>query len=244
MRTQPASELHLQKKSGLSEELAEILLRRVEAGDFRIGDVMPPEKVFAETYQVSRTVVREALARLKYEGIIVSRRGSGSAVVSTTPQKSLKLDSLGNITSFFEFRMLMDSEAAAMAAVRHTKEQIERLKVYLDQLDDTNSGHGNHADPDYRFHALIAEASDNKYIQAATQQLSTKTWNHLYAAKLRPCGHQVHAEHSQMFKAIAARDPSEARAASVTHLVASAARCGIELDVRHLVWRPDSLSFL
>lgn len=244
MNAKSVSELRLQKSTGLSEELAAILVRRVESGEFKVGDILPPEKIFAETYQVSRTVVREALARLKYEGIIISRRGSGSVVVGTMPQKGFNLEGTSDVVSFFEFRLLLDSEAAAMAAVRHTKEQIVRLKEYLDQLAIADEEQSNNADPDYRFHYLIAEASDNEYIKAATQQLSTRMWSHIYTAKRFPHGQQVHVEHTQVYKAIAARDPAAARAASVTHLVGSAARRGIELDVRHLVWAPDSLSFL
>lgn len=244
MNAKSVSELRLQKSAGLSEELAAILMRRIETGEFKIGDVLPPEKIFAETYRVSRTVVREALARLKYEGIIISRRGSGSVVVGTRPRQGFSLEGTGDVTSFFEFRMLLDSEAAAMAAVRHTKEQIIRIKEQLDRLALADEEQSNNADPDYRFHYIVAEASDNEYIKVATQQLSTRLWSHIYTAKMFPFGQQVHAEHTAVYKAIAARDPAAARASSVTHLVGSAARRGIELDVRHLVWNPDSLTFL
>lgn len=244
MKAQISPEIHLQKRTGLAEELASILMSRIAGGDFRINDVLPSEKVFAETYQVSRTVVREALARLKYEGIIISKRGSGSIVVRATPNRSFDLEGTSAITSFFEFRMLLDSEAAAMAAVRHTKEHAVRLREYLDALELANEEQTNNADPDYRFHMIIADASDNEYIKAASQQLSTKMWSHLYKAKMFPLGQQVHAEHTQVYKAIVARDPAAARAASLTHLIGSAARRGIELDVRHLIWKPETLSYL
>lgn len=244
MKALNAPELHLQKRTGLAEELASILISRVGNGDFKVGDVLPSEKVFAETYQVSRTVVREALARLKYEGIIVSKRGSGSVVVGTNPNRAFDLEGTSAINSFFEFRMLLDSEASAMAAVRHTKEQAARMKGYLDALEQAGEEQTNNADPDYRFHLLIADASDNEYIKAATQQLSTKMWSHLYKAKMFPHNQQVLAEHTVVYKAILARDPAAARAASLTHLIGSAARRGIELDVRHLIWKPETLSYL
>lgn len=244
MKAKGLTELRLQKKTGLADELAAILAQRIEAGEFKVGDVLPPEKVFAETYQVSRTVVREALARLKHEGIIISRRGSGSVVIGTTLQKSFDLGGTSNVTSFFEFRLLLDSEASAMAAVRHTKEQAARLREYLDELERAGEEQTNNADPDYRFHYIIAEAADNEYIKLATQQLSTKMWSHIYQAKLFPHNQQVHVEHTVIYRAIVSRDPSAARAASLTHLISSAARRGIELDVRHLIWKPDSLSYL
>lgn len=244
MKAQISPEIHLQKRTGLAEELASILMSRLRSGDFKIGDVLPPEKVFAETYQVSRTVVREALARLKYEGIIISKRGSGSVVVGATPNKGFDLEGTGAINSFFEFRMLLDSEAAAMAAVRHTKDHVARLREYLDALEQAGEEQTNNADPDYRFHMIIADASDNEYIKAASQQLSTKMWSHLYKAKMSPHRQQVLAEHALVYKSIVARNPAAARAASLTHLIGSAARRGIELDVRHLIWKPETLSYL
>jgi GntR family transcriptional repressor for pyruvate dehydrogenase complex len=68
------------KRPSLPEELASIILRQIADGDFKLGDVLPSEQSLAAMFNVSRTVVREALARLKFEGIIQSKRGSGPVV--------------------------------------------------------------------------------------------------------------------------------------------------------------------
>ncbi|MDL2315990.1 FadR family transcriptional regulator [Desulfovibrio sp. OttesenSCG-928-A18] len=235
----------LKKRHGLPEELASIIIRRIEDGDFKLGDVLPSEQALAEIYQVSRTVVREALARLKYEGIIMSKRGSGPVVCSTAPRKGFAIevehDGGAPLSSFFEFRLLVEGEAAALAAIRHNAEHKARFEGYLEQMVRAIEEQTSGADPDYRFHCLIADAAGNEYLSTFTRYLSTKIWMLVYSArglsgKIRKRAQRVYAEHRAIYEAIAARDPVAARQAAQAHLLCSARRQGMELDVRHLVW--------
>ena len=234
----------LGKRRGLPEELASIIISRIEGGDFKLGDVLPSEQALADMYKVSRTVVREALARLKYEGIILSKRGSGPVVCSIEPLKGLDVDINTNaekaLSSFFEFRLLMEGEAAALAAIRHSDADAAMLKEYLIQmqkaLDEKTSG----ADPDYRFHGLIADAADNEYIANFTKNLSTKIWMRVYSARglsnqVKTTAHIVLDEHNSLYEAIIGRDPHRARAAAQTHILCSARRQNIKVDTRHLL---------
>lgn len=242
--------LSLKKRQGLPEELASIIIRRIEGGDFKLGDVLPSEQALAEIYQVSRTVVREALARLKYEGIIMSKRGSGPVVCSTAPQKGFSIevenDAGAPLSSFFEFRMLMEGEAAALAAIRHTKEHRKQFQEYLEAMSKALEENTSGADPDYRFHCLIADAAGNEYVSTFTKYLSTKIWMRVYSArglsnKIRKRAQRVFAEHKAIYDAIIARDPAAARAAAQAHLLCSAHRQGLELDIRHLSWDPGDM---
>lgn len=251
MNTKSTVGLSLKKRQGLPEELASIIIRRIEGGDFKLGDVLPSEQTLAEIYQVSRTVVREALARLKYEGIIMSKRGSGPVVCSTAPQKSFSIevenDAGAPLSSFFEFRMLMEGEAAALAAVRHTKEHRKRFQEYLEAMGKAIEENTSGADPDYRFHCLIADAAGNEYLSTFTRYLSTKIWMRVYSArglsnKIRKNAQRVFAEHTAIYDAIIARNPVAARAAAQSHLLCSAKRQGLDLDVRHLAWDARNIS--
>lgn len=251
MNAKNAFGLPLKKRQGLPDELASIIIRRIEGGDFKLGDVLPSEQALAEIYQVSRTVVREALARLKYEGIIMSKRGSGPVVCSVAPQKGFPMEvdseSEAPLSSFFEFRMLMEGEAAALAAIRHTPEHAARFKEYLDAMSKALEEKTSGADPDYQFHCLIADASGNEYVSTFTKYLSTKIWMRVYSArglsnKIRKRAQRVFEEHTAIFEAIIARDPVAARAAAHAHLLCSARRQGMELDIRHLASEITDLS--
>lgn len=243
MNARNTASLALSKRRGLPEELAAIIISRIEGGDFKLGDVLPSEQALAEIYMVSRTVVREALARLKYEGIITSKRGSGPVVCATSPQKNLSFEVENEdgapLEDFFEFRMLMEGEAAALAATRHSSEHIEKLKNYLDAMRTAIEENTSGADPDYQFHCLIADASGNEYVSNFTKYLSTKIWRRVYSArglsnKIRKRAQRVLAEHTAIYDAILSGDPAAARVAAHAHLLCSARRQGISLDVRHL----------
>ena len=236
----------LGKRRGLPDELASIIISRIEGGDFTLGDVLPSEQALADMYKVSRTVVREALARLKYEGIILSKRGSGPVVCGAVPLNRLDMNihisDKEALSGFFEFRMLMEGEAAALAAIRHGEADAPVLKGYLEQMrravDENTSG----ADPDYRFHVRIADMAANEYISNFTKNLSTKIWMRVYSA--RGLSNQVKAtarivldEHTALCEAIVAREPYQARAAAQAHILCSARRQGIQIDTRHLL--PD-----
>lgn len=245
MATDTSARFALGNRRGLPEELASIIISRIEGGDFKLGDVLPSEQALADMYQVSRTVVREALARLKYEGIIMSKRGSGPVVCGTSTTKGLKFDLNGegipSLGSFYEFRVLMEGEAAALAALRHTGEDAALLQEYLIQMSAAVANNTSGADPDYRFHCLIADAARNEYVSAFTKNLSTKLWMRVYSARdlsnrTRRQAQTVLEEHNAIFEAIVAREPHAAKKAAQMHILCSAMRQKIALDVRHLPW--------
>ncbi len=233
----------LRKRQSLPEELAEVIIRRIEAGEFKPGDVLPPEQALADTFKVSRTVVREALARLKYEGLIQSKRGSGPIVCKAAAPRnfSLNLESLSQDEwlRFIEFRIVMEGEAAAMAAVRRSPQQLGQLAVYLDQMrqaiEDNNSG----TEPDYLFHCLIADSGGNEYLGEFAKFISAKIWLGVYRARwlsnqVRDQADLVLEEHRATYLAIEAADPQKAREAAQRHLFNSAARQGLTVDKRFL----------
>lgn len=231
-------------RRGLPEELASIIISRIEEGDFKIGDVLPSEQTLADMYKVSRTVVREALARLKYEGIILSKPGSGAVVCSASSHKNLGMDinaeTEESLASFFEFRLLLEGEAAALAAIRHTDADAAVLKDYLAQMQRALEEKSSGADPDYRFHGLIADVSANGYLGNFTKMLSTKIWMRVYSARglsnrVSETAYLVLDEHNAMYEAIIARDPHRARAAAQKHILCSARRQKINMDTRHLL---------
>ena len=233
----------LGKRQSLPEELAEVIMRRIEAGDYAPGDVLPSEQALAESFKVSRTVVREALARLKYEGLIASKRGSGPVVRQAEPERGFTLDvedlSTDELRHFMEFRVIVEGEAAAMAAVRRSEGQLEELRGQLERIRQAVRARKSGTEPDYRFHRLIAEAAGNDYLGDFMKFLSTKIWLGVHRARWhsdRVAGHPEAAfkEHKTMFLAIEGGDPQAARVAAHQHLLRSAGRLGIELDGRFL----------
>src|SRR5215207_9902345 len=101
------------------------------------GDRLPTERELAETFGVSRSVVREAIKVLSAQGLVESRQGSGLFVrnrpiesVSRAIVLSVSPD-LMSVERLFEFRKLLEVDAARLAATRATPEQIAALERML-----------------------------------------------------------------------------------------------------------------
>jgi GntR family transcriptional regulator, transcriptional repressor for pyruvate dehydrogenase complex len=101
----------------LSDQVTEALLARIESGQLKPGEKLPPEAVLAPEFGVSRTVVREAISRLKHEGLVESRQGSGVFVRLQPAMSSLKIDdsvleSRESILQIVELRRAIESECS------------------------------------------------------------------------------------------------------------------------------------
>ena len=230
----------LAKRPSLPEELASIILRQIEDGDFRLGEVLPSEQSLAVMFNVSRTVVREALARLKFEGIIQSKRGSGPVVCALPGARgSYDLPSISSVeerTGVCEFRFFLEGECASLAAMRATEEQLEVMRACLLEMQQAVEGGTSGLVADYRFHCLLAEAAHNEYMSNFIKFLSSKILDGVQGARYlsnqdRQRAADVLAEHSNIYNAIAARDGEEARKMARMHMYNSATRQALPLTL-------------
>jgi GntR family transcriptional repressor for pyruvate dehydrogenase complex len=222
---------HISKRPSMPEELASIILRQIDAGDFKLGEVLPSEQNLAAMFNVSRTVVREALARLKFEGIIHSKRGSGP-VVSSLPGSREKYD-LPDVSSakeridVMEFRFILEGECAALAALHRTKKQLAAMLVYLQEMQQAIDSGTSGLVADYRFHCVLAEAANNSYMSSFIKFLSSKILSGVQDARSlydqdAQRAVEALAEHRNIHGAIAARNGEEARDMTRTHICNSA----------------------
>lgn len=239
MNLQDTLGISLGKRQSLPEELAAIVMRRIESGEFRPGDILPSEQSLAEMFSVSRTVVREALARLKYEGVIESKRGSGPIVKESAMDRgfivNIDVHSQQKLLDFFEFRIILEGEAAALAALRRTPEHLTELKKLLEGIRQAVATKGTGNEPDFLFHRLIADCAGNQYLGNFVKFLSAKIWIGVHRARWMSnqnpqMAQIVFEEHQAMYLAIEAGDPHAARAKAQQHLLASARRQGLTPD--------------
>lgn len=147
--------------------IAEELRRGIEAGDFAPGERLPSESELTRRHSVSRTVVREAFAQLRSDGLIETRKGSG--VYALDPQKArqtpfsdLDTERLSGVIELFELRSAFEIRAAALAATRRSGAQIDRIVKANDELAECFAKGISTREADFAFHYAIAEASQNK----------------------------------------------------------------------------------
>jgi GntR family transcriptional repressor for pyruvate dehydrogenase complex len=218
----------------LSDQVTNALLARIESGQLKPGEKLPPEVVLAPEFGVSRTVVREAISRLKQEGLVESRQGSGVFVRSQAALSPLKIDdsvieSRESVLQIVELRRAIESEAAAMAAQRRSKSQLARMETTLRAIDAEVSAGGDGVAPDVEFHRSIAQATANpfflktidfliQYLKAATRMTRANEARRIEFIR------QVRDEHSAIIEAIRRRDATAARSAAAAHMFNAARR--------------------
>ncbi|WP_344597336.1 FadR/GntR family transcriptional regulator [Actinomadura vinacea] len=211
-----------------TQELVDTLTARIREGVIRPGERLPTETSLIEAHGVSRTVVREALSRLKAAGLIETRHGRGSYVLampSTTGFDPAARD-LRDVLDLLDLRMGIEAEAAALAADRRTGAALSSLGEALEEFAAA-AGHPSTAvNADFRFHLRIALATGNRYygdlLASFGPSMIIMPRDRLSPA--RPDFATIVAEHANIHAAIARQDREAARAAVRVHLSNSRAR--------------------
>lgn len=230
----------LQRPPKLSEQVAELLADEIERGVFAPGEALPSEAGLASELGVSRTIVREALARLEFEGVLESRKGSKAKVAVSgkrrvfTIRETARLDAAG-LGQLYEFRAVLEGGAAALAARRGSEADLLRLRACLATLDEAVEARKDEMPANVLFHQLIAEASRNVYLKDFMKFLNLRLWEQIKGDRdlleQRGMPAELQKEHSAIVEAIEQGDPEGARRAVVAHISNAARRRNIAIDV-------------
>ena len=211
----------------LSAGIYEQLFERIVSGEFPVNARLPAETDLARRFGASRPVVREALARLRDDGLIVSRQGSGSYVKRRPDQAVLQFVPVGSIADIqrcFEFRVGLEGAAAALAACRWEEDDLANIQAAFRELEDCIRTGQLGVDADEHFHGAIAQATHNQYhvsVQASLQPHIAFGMTLTRNLSLRRAAERlrlVQDEHLAIMKAIENRDAAGARAAMETHI--------------------------
>ena len=223
-----------------SEQVADALGAQIRAGTLAPGFQLPSEHALGEQFGVSRTVVREAIARLKSEGLVETRQGAGAFVADPKARPgTLRLDpsiarSTASVLQIVELRKGIEAEAAALAAARRDDAELAAIQAALERITADAAAGDNGVAADVAFHRAIVAATHNPYFTATLDYLqhflhgavSVTRANEARRADLM---REVEREHQAIVESIARRDSEGARAAVITH-VQNAARRISEAD--------------
>jgi GntR family transcriptional repressor for pyruvate dehydrogenase complex len=239
MKSMLSDKYQLQTPTRLPDQVAEILAAEIEGGNLRPGDKLPTEAELSKSFKVSRSVIREALARLKYEGLVDSHQGRGLTVLGHAGRRHFRLPGVEklperDLAQLYELRAILESEAAALAARRRGKRHLDGLKKCLAEMARAVEKDTSGAFPDSDFHQGIAQASGNQHLQELMLFLTDKVAVVIVEARehsRRTPGLPavVQKEHEAIFQAIADKEPARARQAAMAHLKNSAKRLGLHI---------------
>jgi GntR family transcriptional regulator, transcriptional repressor for pyruvate dehydrogenase complex len=215
----------IQRKK-LYEEVAERLQHTIVSGALHPGDRLPTEQRLSEQFGVSRTAVREAVKALAERGLVSVRQGQGTFVVHPSSHRASEFLTMflqltnRNISELIEARRAIEVEAAALAAVRRTKEDLEGIARCLDGMKYIRSNTtAAFIEADVQFHLHIARATRNQiftFMLAVLRDLLRE--NVRQALRAPQTRSRALEEHEKVFRAIKSGDSERARAAMSRHL--------------------------
>lgn len=215
------------EKNSLSSVVYERILASIINGDFPVNQKLPTEAHLCESYSVSRPVLRDALARLREDNLVVSRRGSGSYVINRPDSAVLEfaqISSIADIQRCFEFRINLEASAAGLAAMRRTAAQLDTIWARYEEINQANSLNSRATCEDFEFHLAITEASSNHYYATVLKSLHksikegmslTRGLSLLASAERLKV---VQEEHLAVVNAIVEKDQLKASECMRTHL--------------------------
>lgn len=220
------------RASGLIDRLA----AEITGGRLRPGARLPTEQEMMATFGVSRTVVREAVAALRAEGLVETRQGVGAFVARDAQRRPFRIDpaetcSLADMLKVMELRTGVEVEAAGLAAERADAAARRRIKEALAALDAAVERGEAAIDEDFAFHQAIAAATGNPQFTRFLEFLgnfliprqSVRTGLRR-ADDLARYLRRIQPEHRRIAEAIAAGDAAAARVAMRQHLMRSRRR--------------------
>ena len=219
----------------LTERVRGVLLAEITSGQYALGDVLPPEQGIADRLGVSRTVLREAVAKLKADGYVTSKQGRGLIVTSNRKPSVLRIHAVEagdskEALAIVELRHGIEIIAASLAAQRRTAEDLRMMHAAVDQMRDAilsgDVAVGVQADLD--FHRAIAVATRNDHYVTMFDFIGELYKKNLTVSrensKTKGRASQSQEEHEMLLAAIESSDPDLAGARADVHVRNTATR--------------------
>jgi GntR family transcriptional regulator, transcriptional repressor for pyruvate dehydrogenase complex len=232
----PAFLRPLRPTRNLTEEIVDRIAGEIRSGRLEPGAKLPTEQKLMHAMGVSRTVVREAVAALRAEGLVTTRQGSGAFVAADARRSAFRIDpdglsSISDVLNVMELRLAVEVESASLAAERAKNWQIAAIMQALADVDAAIASGDSAVKEDFAFHRAIAAATMNPQFgeflaflgqhviprHSIRTTLATLAEQHSYLARIQK-------EHRRIAEAIRNRDGTEARRAMRAHLAKSLER--------------------
>jgi GntR family transcriptional regulator, transcriptional repressor for pyruvate dehydrogenase complex len=215
------------RRARLSDQLYGQIFEKIVSGKLNVGDQLPSENDISERFGVSRPVVREALMRLRADGLVTAQQGLGS-FVSSQPASRVKAFAMAeNVASYMrcqEVRIALEGDAARLAALRRTDEQMAIIDAAHQRFAASAMQGKMNAEEDLAFHKSITDATGNEFfrdvLDSTHEALSgfMRLTTHLTRTGSARRAQKVLEEHTAIVEAIRAKDGDRARVAMQFHL--------------------------
>ena len=213
-----------------TQELAQKLSTEIRSGRIAPGSRLPTEQELSLASGVSRTVVREAVAALRADGLVVTRQGLGAFVASDVRRRPFRIDpaelrSGNDVVQILELRMSLEIEASGLAAERRSEKDLTQIAAALKAIDAEIERGGDAVNADFAFHLAIFRASRNRFFPQFLEFLGNfiiprqivNVQSDSEAQRLQFL-RRIQTEHMAIYEAIRDRNVTAAHRAARRHL--------------------------
>jgi GntR family transcriptional repressor for pyruvate dehydrogenase complex len=211
-------------KANITQQVIEYLKKNIESGTWAVGEKIPSENSLTEILGVSRSSVRVAIQQFIALDVLQSIHGKGTFVrMNTIEGVSSNLNAINeanydDISQVLEFRRIIETESAYIAAQQATDETINNLEIYLKNMKNSIGQSEEFVKQDMLFHEEICHATGNRLLENCLKEVFRQTAkNHKQMNEAFGYNDGVYF-HTLMLKAIKDKDARKARNLMKEHL--------------------------
>ncbi|WP_066455697.1 FadR/GntR family transcriptional regulator [Anaerotruncus rubiinfantis] len=208
----------------VTKQVVEYFINNIQSGNWKIGNKIPSEPALTKELEVSRSSIRAAIQQFVGLGVMESRHGKGTFLISDDLSNFVTVRKAGKTYDFFtlqqilEFRIVLEPECCGLAAERANEDQRERMRFYFGEMKEAVGVPEDFVRYDLLFHEEIARATGNPMLADALhtafqqKQESAQYFNELFGYK------DGIYYHTLILRAIEARDNVQAKRMMYNHL--------------------------
>lgn len=216
------------KNTSISKKVIEQIKDMLSDGTLKKGDRLPSERSMAETLEISRSSVREAMKELEIMGLVETKPGEGNFVkenfedILFEPFSTMFLIRESSTEEILELREVIEKGNAGLAARRITDQELSELRSILDQAKSSND-EDLLVELDLLFHYKIAQASKNFLLQSILNAVSSLIEFSIQDTRKNILIEDSHKEniidqHEKIYQALADKNPTKGEKAMLNHL--------------------------
>ncbi|PWK74092.1 FadR/GntR family transcriptional regulator [Aminobacter sp. AP02] len=245
MASETSTTFKMERRPKLADRIVATVRDQIIGGQVAPGQKLPTESQLTETFGVSRTVIREAMATLAADGFVEPRQGAGVFVMERPTQAFAAISaengtSISNALNVLEVRMGIEIESAGLAAIRRNSAQEAKIQEAFFEFERLLGIGQPTGKTDFAFHRAIAAATNNPFYVEVLDALGSRTipcdvtspWG-TDSVLTREYQEGLQREHLVILQAISRGDADAARDGMRAHLSASQQRYRERLDGRY-----------
>lgn len=202
-------------KQSLPKQISIQIEKAIKDGIFKVGEKIPSEPELVKSFEVSRNTIREAIQSLIQAGVLESRQGNGTYVLTNDRFEANILTRLSSskISEVHEVRVSLEKEIVKLAALRRTQEDLINIKKALDEKNSIKENIQENSKADLEFHLCIAKACHNSIFydlyKSISQYICTSIQERLELTFMEE--ENIAALHTDLYEAIFSQDTKKAQ---------------------------------